>query len=113
MTNSERIRKALQKLCWKEKNMTQSALAQQVGLNQSYISGIISGKKTKRLPLETMEKIFPDLVVLPMGLDEDRSPLEKEIIQAVARLEERDKVKLLALLAANFPYCVSLPEQKK
>ena len=64
MTNSERIRKALQKLCWKEKNMTQSAVAQQVGLNQSYISGIISGKKTKRLPLETMEKIFPDLVVL-------------------------------------------------
>ena len=54
-----------------------------------------------------------DLVVLPMGLDEDRSPLEKEIIQAVERLEERDKVKLLALLAANFPYCVSLPEQKK
>lgn len=113
MTNSERIRKALQKLCWEEKNSSQSAFAQKVGLNQSYISGIISGKKTRRLPLETMEKLFPDLIVLPLGLNESCTPLEKEIIQAVEHLNERDKIKALALLAANFPYAVSLPQKKK
>ena len=112
MTNSERIRKALQKLCWSGKHSTQSAFAEKVGLNQSYISALISGKKTHRLPLETMEKIFPDLVILPMGLDEDRSPLEKEIITSLERLDEKDKVKVLALLAANFPYAVTLPEKK-
>ena len=68
MTNSDRIKKALQQLCWKEKHSTQSAYAEKVGLNQSYLSGIISGRKTRRLPLETMEKLFPDLVVLPLGL---------------------------------------------
>lgn len=112
MTNSDRIKKALQQLCWKEKHSTQSAYAEKVGLNQSYLSGIISGRKTRRLPLETMEKLFPDLVVLPLGLDEARSPLEKEIISAVERLNETDKAKVLAMISANFPYSVTLPEDK-
>ena len=54
MTNSDRIKDALRLLCWRNKRDSQSAFARKVGLNQSYISGIISGKKTKRLPLETM-----------------------------------------------------------
>ena len=111
MTNKDRIRKALQQLCWKGKCSTQSAYAQKVGLNQSYLSGIISGRKTSRLPLETMEKLFPDLVILPMGLDETRPPLEKEIIAAVERLHESDQIKVLALISAHFPYAV-IPSSK-
>lgn len=113
MTNSDRIKNALQQLCWQGKNNTQSAYAKKVGLTQSYLSGIISGRKTKRLPLETMEKLFPDLLILPFGLNEARSPLEKEIITAIERLEERDKVKILAMLSSNFPYAIIPPERKE
>ena len=77
MTNSDRIKDALRLLCWRNKRDSQSAFARKVGLNQSYISGIISGKKTKRLPLETMEK-----------------------------LSEVDKAKALAMLSAHFPYAI-------
>ena len=112
MTNSDRIKKALQQLCWKEENDTQSAYAKKVGLHQSYLSGIISGRKIKRLPLETMEKLFPDLVILPLGMNEARTPLEKEIITAIDRLDERDKVKVLAMISAHFPYAVISSEHK-
>ena len=77
MTNSDRIKDALRLLCWRNKEDSQSAFARKVGLNQSYISGIISGKKTKRLPLETMEK-----------------------------LSDVDKAKALAMLSAHFPYAI-------
>ena len=113
MTNSDRIRKALQQLCWTGSNSTQSAYAEKVGLNQSYLSGIISGKKTRRLPLETMEKLFPDLLILPLGLENSRSPVDKEIFAALEILSETDKVKVLAMISANFPYAVTLPKKKK
>ena len=113
MTNRERIRKALQQLCWKENHSTQSAYAKKVGLNQSYLSGIISGRKTDRLPLETMEKLFPELVVLPLGLDQARTPLEKEILCAVGHLTETDQAKVLAMISAHFPYAVTLPGRKE
>lgn len=112
MTNRERIRKALQQLCWKENHSSQSAYAKKVGLNQSYLSGIISGRKTDRLPLETMEKLFPDLVVLPLGLDHARTPLEKEIFSAIGHLTETDQAKVLAMISAHFPYAVTLPGQQ-
>ena len=95
MTNSDRIKDALRLLCWRNKRDSQSAFARKVGLNQSYISGIISGKKTKRLPLETMEKLFPDLVVLPLGMDHGRPPVEKEIIAIMEKLSDVDKRKRL------------------
>ena len=88
MTNSDRIKDALRLLCWRNKGDSQSAFARKVGLNQSYISGIISGKKTKRLPLETMEKLFPDLVVLPLGMDHGRPPVEKEIIKSTIHFSD-------------------------
>ena len=106
MINSEKIRDALRLLCCKNKEDSQSAYAKKVGVNQSYISGIISGKKTKRLPLETMEKIFPDLVVLPLGLDAFRPPVEKEIIAIIENLSDLDKAKALAMLSAHFPYAI-------
>ncbi len=106
MTNSDRIKDALRLLCWRNKRDSQSAFARKVGLNQSYISGIISGKKTKRLPLETMEKLFPDLVVLPLGMDHGRPPVEKEIIALMEKLSDVDKAKALAMLSAHFPYAI-------
>ena len=99
----ERIKKALQQLCWEKGGSSQVNYAKKVGLTQSYLSGIISGKKTLRLPLETMEKLFPDLVVLPFGLNDAGNPLEKEIYAALNRLSEPDKIKVLAMISANFP----------
>ena len=83
MTNSDRIKDALRLLCWRNKRDSQSAFARKVGLNQSYISGIISGKKTKRLPLETMENIA-----------------------LMEKLSDVDKAKALAMLSAHFPYAI-------
>ncbi|MBE6371031.1 MAG: helix-turn-helix transcriptional regulator [Lentisphaerae bacterium] len=113
MDNCDRIKKALQQLCWAKGGSSQVNYARKVGLTQSYLSGIISGRKTSRLPLETMERIFPDLVVLPFGLNDAESPLEKEIFNALGRLSETDKIKVLAMISANFPYAVELPAKHK
>ena len=46
------------------------------------------------------------LVVLPLGMDHGRPPVEKEIIAIMEKLSDVDKAKALAMLSAHFPYAI-------
>jgi len=79
----------------KERGLTQQELADKVGISRVHLNNILTGKKGKRIPQETLQKIAQALGVSVSELLEERSEEEPPQLKHIAK-----KVKFLPVIAA-------------
>ena len=85
---------------------TQTALAQRVGLSQGTISDYLNGRcSVGNMTVTTMLRIFPDMVIDFFGgksANEADNALRDQLLEIFEALDERGKIRLVAMAAANF-----------
>lgn len=95
---------ALKEAC--ERAGNQVKLANATGLSQGQISGYLCGsKKIRNMTIATLEKIFPDLLVV-FFRDKDGFVTDlvmNEIIEMARSMTPAQRVHCLKIMVANFP----------
>ena len=85
---------------------TQTALAQRVGLSQGTISDYLNGRcSVGNMTVTTMLRIFPDMVIDFFGgksASEADNALRDQLLEIFNSLDERGKIRMVAMAAANF-----------
>ena len=86
---------------------TQSALAQKAGVSQGRIADYLNKRYSiGNMTVSTLLKLFPDMVIDFFGgqsaTDSDNA-LRDQLLEIFNSLDERGKIRCLALVIANFP----------
>jgi len=85
---------------------TQSALASLAGVSQGRIADYLNGRcSVGNMTVSTLLKLFPDMVVDFFGGKSASSAdnaLKEQLLEIFDSLDERSKIRLVAMVAANF-----------
>ena len=89
-----------------KRSKTQSALAQKAGISQSTISDYLNGRySVGNMTLSVFFKLFPEMKIDFFGEctgDEVYDSLKSQLLEIFDALDDREKVRMVAMSAANF-----------
>lgn len=85
---------------------TQSALAAAAGVSQGRIADYLNGRcAVGNMSVSTLLKLFPDISMDFFGgksVNSTENALKEQLIEIYNALDERGKIRLIAMSAANF-----------
>lgn len=85
---------------------TQAALAEKAGISQGRIADYLNGRcAIGNMTVSTLLRLFPEMTIDFFGgksSNESDNALKEELLRIFDSLDERGKVRLIAMAAANF-----------
>ena len=103
--NEDAVLAALQNLYFQQG--TQKALADLAGITQSTINAYLNGRaKIKNMPVGVFLRLFRDMEIDFFAKHlrrKNNDLLQNQIMEIFDSLDEREKVRMVAICAANFP----------